>query len=164
MNWLDKYKPTSLKDFKTNLNEIKKAINWIESYKKNPTTTKKVLLILGNTGRGKTLLADMLFKEYNYNKIELNSTDIRSQKKLGEFLKKSLTYKNVVDMFNQGTKPIAILMDEIDTLCKLSDKGGFTEFLTILKQNEKYRTVKKNIADKKRCKKVKILVDDYIDL
>jgi len=165
MNWLDKYKPKYLKDFKANKSEIDKAIKWIESYKKNYKETKKVLLIIGNTGIGKTLLADLIFKEYSYKKIELNSTDVRSQKKISEFLIKSLTYKNVIDMFNDGNYPIGILLDEIDTICKLSDKGGFTEFLSILKQNEKFQTLKKNENDKKKkSKKVNILVENYIKL
>ena len=160
MNWLDKYRPKYLKDFKTNKDEIKKAINWIENYKKDFINTKKVLLIIGLTGTGKTLLADLIFKEYNYKKIELNSTDIRSQKKISEFLKKTLTYKNVVDMFNEGNAPIGVLLDEIDTICKLSDKGGFSEFLSILKMNEKYETYKKNIDLKKKTKKKNILADE----
>ena len=164
MNWLDKYKPKYLKDFKTNKDEIKKAINWIENYKKDFINTKKVLLIIGLTGTGKTLLADLIFKEYNYQKIELNSTDIRSQKKISEFLKKSLTYKNVVDMFNEGNSPIGVLLDEIDTICKLSDKGGFSEFLSILKMNDKYEIHKKNIDLKKKTKKKNILADEYIKL
>lgn len=158
MNWLERYRPSSLDEYITNELEIQKAINWIENYKKKVDGTKKVLLILGCSGVGKTLLADLIFKEYNYQKIELNSSDIRSQKKLGEFLKKSLTYKNVIDMFNEGNLPIGILMDEIDTICKLSDKGGMSEFLDILKQNEK------NETNKKKNKKVKISIEDYIKL
>jgi len=156
MSWLDKFKPKKLSDFKSNLDEIKKATTWIEEYKKNPSLSKKVLLIIGNSGVGKTCLANIILKEYNYNTIELNSSDSRSQKKISEFLIKSLTYKNVVDMFNEGKTPIAILIDEIDTICKLNDKGGFSEFLTILKQNEKFENKKKN--------KVKISVSDYIKL
>ena len=164
MNWFDKYKPKVLKDFFSNKTEIEKAINWIEKYKNDYTNTKKVLLIIGNSGTGKTLLAETLFKEYDYKKIELNSTDVRSQKKISEFLKKSLTFKNVIDMFNDGNKPIGLLIDEIDTICKLSDKGGFSEFLSILKQNDKFETLKKNINDKKKVKKTKVLIEDYIKL
>ena len=164
MNWLDKYRPISIKDFKTNELEVEKAINWIQNYKKNSLYSKKVLFIVGDTGTGKTLLADLIFKEYNYQKIELNSSDVRSQKKIGDFLKKSLTFKNVVDMFHDGNKPIGILIDEIDTISKLSDKGGVTEFLDILKLNDKFETLKKNENDKKKSKKIKILIDDYIKL
>ena len=164
MNWLDKYKPILLKNIKHNSIEVNKAIKWIESYKKDSYNTKKVLLIIGTSGIGKTLIADLLFNNYTYQKIELNSSDVRSQKKIGEFLKKSLTYKNVVDMFNEGNTPIGILLDEIDTICKLSDKGGFTEFLSIVKQNDKCQTLKKNIAEKKKVKKTKISIDDYVKL
>jgi len=86
MNWLEKYKPESVFDIKTNKDEIKKAINWIQRYKKNSNETEKVLLILGPSGIGKTLLADLLLKEFNYQKIELNSSDVRSQKKIFDFL------------------------------------------------------------------------------
>ena len=34
MNWLELYKPKYLIDLKTNINEIQKAINWIDNYKK----------------------------------------------------------------------------------------------------------------------------------
>lgn len=163
MNWLELYKPKYLVDLKTNINEIQKAIHWIDNYKKKKDVPK-VLLIMGDTGSGKTLLADLLLKEYNYQKIELNSTDVRSQKKFGDFLIKSLTYRNVVDMFYEGNAPIGLLIDEIDTISKLSDKGGFSEFLNILKQNEKFETLKKNISEKKKVKKTKILIDDYIKL
>jgi DNA polymerase III delta prime subunit len=164
MNWLDKYKPTCINDFKTNINEITKAKEWIENYKKNSTTSKKALLIIGDTGTGKTLLADVLLKEYNYQKIELNSTDVRSQKKLGEFLRKSLTYKNVVDMFFEEKLPVGILLDEIDTICNLTDKGGMSEFLDILKMNDKFEIYKKNLAEKKKMKKMKINPNEYIKL
>lgn len=154
MNWLDLHKPKKLFEIKHNKNEINKAITWIESYKKNYKETKKVLLIIGNSGIGKTLLANILLKEYLYQKIELNSTDVRSQKKINDFLIKSLTYKNVIDMFYDGNAPIGILLDEIDTICKLNDKGGFTEFLNILKQNEKCEKLKKS----------KISIENYIKL
>lgn len=164
MEWLNLHKPKYIKDYNINKSEIEKAINWIESYKKDCLNCKKVLFICGNTGIGKTVLADILLNEYNYKKIELNSTDIRSQKKFGDFLIKALTYKNVVDMFNEGASPIGILLDEIDTICKLSDKGGMTELLTILKQNDKFETLKKNSNNKKKVKKVKNIPEDYIKI
>jgi DNA polymerase III delta prime subunit len=165
MNWLNIYRPKLLENIKYNNNEISKAKNWIINYKKNSDNSKKVLLIIGPTGCGKTLLADLILSEYNYQKIELNSGDTRSQKKIGDFLKKALTYKNVIDMFNDGNKPIGILIDEIDTICKMSDKGGFSEFLNILKMNDKYEAIKQNNLDKKKKqKKIKILIEDYIKL
>jgi DNA polymerase III delta prime subunit len=164
MNWLELYKPESVYDLKTNKDEVKKAIDWIKRYKENPDETEKVLLILGPSGVGKTLLADLLFKEFNYDKIELNSSDVRSQKKISDFLKKSLTYRNIIDMFYEGKRPIGLLMDEIDTISKLSDKGGLSEFITILKMNDKHSNLKKQSLKKKKIKKIDISVADYIKL
>ena len=166
MNWLDLYKPQILKDIKTNKEAVSDCIQWIENYKKDYSKTEKVLLIIGGTGSGKTLLADLLLKEYNYQKIELNSSDVRSQKKISEFLKKSLTYRNVVDMFFEEKQPIGIFMDEIDTICKLNDKGGMAEFISLLKLNEKHEDIRQHKIEKKKGKKknIEIAVEDYIKL
>ena len=132
MNFFDKYRPNILDQYITNREQVEQAIRWINDYKNKVEDPKKVLFIIGGTGVGKTLLADLLLKEFKYDKIELNSSDVRSQKKISDFLRKSLTYRNVVDMFYGGNRPIGLLMDEIDTISKLSDKGGLSEFLNIL--------------------------------
>ena len=166
MNWLELHKPKKINDFKTNITEINKATTWINNYKNDLINTKKVLLIIGDTGCGKTTLANIILKENNYDKIELNSTDVRSQRKISDFLKKALTYRNVIDMFHEGNLPIGVLLDEIDTISNLTDKGGMTEFLDILKLNEKCNLFKKsmNINLKKKPKKSKINEDNFIKL
>jgi hypothetical protein len=147
MNILDNIKPTCLDDIEIYKDEIESMENWIKSYKDKTIPYKKALLIIGNIGTGKTVLAELLFKKYNYNKIELNSTDFRSQKKLGDFLRKTLCFKNVVDMFFEESSPIGLLMDEIDTMSH--DKGGLGEFIQILKDDEK---CSKNLANNKKIK------------
>ena len=80
MNWIESVIPKSLDDIEIYKNEIEIMENWIKDYKNKVPSCKKVLLIMGNIGTGKTLLAELLFKKYIYEKIELNSTDFRSQK------------------------------------------------------------------------------------
>ena len=152
MNWIESVIPKSLDDIEIYKNEIEIMENWIKDYKNKVPSCKKVLLIMGNIGTGKTLLAELLFKKYMYDKIELNSTDFRSQKKLSDFLRKTLCFKNVMDLFCGETKPIGLLMDEIDTMN--NDKGGLGEFIQILKEDEKCA------KDLKNNKKIK----DYINL
>jgi len=159
MQWINLYGPKKIEDCYFHKNEMKECIDWINEYKNNYNNTKKVLLIIGHTGSGKTKLGQLLLKEFNYQIIEYNSSDIRSQKKITEVIKKTLAFKNVVDMFNDNNLPVGILMDEIDTICKTGDKGGFGEFLNIIKMNEKYENYKK---DKK--KKTKVNSDEYIKL
>ena len=152
MTWIETIIPKSLDDIEIYKNEIEIMENWIKDYKNKVPTCKKVLLIIGNIGTGKTLLAELLFKKYMYNKIELNSTDFRSQKKLGDFLRKTLCFKNVMDLFCNESKPIGLLMDEIDTMN--NEKGGLNEFIQILKDDEK---CKKDINNNKKVK-------EYINL
>ena len=154
MEWIQQIKPKSIHDINIYHDEINKCIEWFNAYKENPSLVKKVLLIMGDTGVGKTLIAELLFKEFKYDKIEINSTDYRSQKKFGEFLTKTLCFKNVIDLFYNEQRPIGLLLDEIDTMCISNDKGGLSEFLSILKANEK---TAKNIEKKKK-------VDKYIKL
>ena len=161
MNWIHKYNPQNLKDFFFHKEEREECIKWFNDYKNDIKNTKKVLLIIGHTGSGKTKLAQLLLKEFNYQIIEYNSSDIRSQKKMGEAIKKTLAFRNVIDMFNDNNKPLGILMDEIDTICKTGDKGGFTEFLNIIKMSEKYEVTKKEIiSDKKKSKKVSLTLNE----
>ena len=152
MNWIESVIPKSLDDIEIYKNEIEIMENWIKDYKNKVPSCKKVLLIMGNIGTGKTLIAELLFKKYMFNKIELNSTDFRSQKKLSDFLRKTLCFKNVMDLFCGESKPIGLLMDEIDTMN--NDKGGLGEFIQILKEDEKCA---KDINNNKKVK-------EYINL
>jgi hypothetical protein len=150
--------PEHLDDVLIYKEEIQSMEAWIKDYIKDHTECKKALLIIGNIGYGKTVLAELLLKKYNFQKIELNSTDFRSQKKLSEFLRKTLCFKNVVDMFFEEKQPIGLLMDEIDTMN--SDKGGLGEFIQILKDDDK--CTKDILSNKKTKSKGKN--KEYVDL
>ena len=163
MQWINLYSPKSLDDYYFYKEEIKECIQWFEDYKKNLNETKKVLMIIGHTGSGKTKLAQLLLAHFKYQMIEYNSSDVRSQKKITEIIKKTLAYRNVVDMFNDNKQPVGILMDEIDTICKTGDKGGFSEFLNIIKMNDKYEEYIKDKDKKKKTTKI-INTDDFIKL
>lgn len=139
--WVNKYAPKTISEVVGNSSKIRTLETWIKNYKNKKPGTKKVALISGKPGIGKTTLAKLLLTEYGYTPIEFNSSDIRGAKKIRNVLKKSLTYMNIIDMFNKGTKPIGIIMDELDGLS--SDKGGMTEFLNIIKSDLSIKTRKK---------------------
>lgn len=153
MQWINLYSPTCLDDSYFYKDEIKECIKWFEDYKSNLSNTKKVLMIIGHTGSGKTKLAQLLLAHFKYQMIEYNSSDVRSQKKITEIIKKTLAYRNVIDMFYENKQPVGILMDEIDTICKTGDKGGFSEFLNIIKMNDKYEEFIKEKDKKKKTLK-----------
>ena len=149
MDLLKKVRPTSIEDVPFYRDQIEEALQWIQDFNDKKDRKKKVLLIIGDTGSGKTILAQLLFQALEYQIIELNGTNLRSQKKLGEFLHKALGFRNVIDMFHERKKPIGLIMDEIETLMHNTDKGGFNEFIQILKDYQKYE---KNIEKNKKQK------------
>ena len=59
MSFLEKYKPKTLKDIYGNKVKINKAIEWIKNFDKNE---KKLLLLSGPPGVGKTSLAHIILK------------------------------------------------------------------------------------------------------
>ena len=156
MDLLNKVKPTHLDDILFFNDQIKNCIQWLDNFKTKKDRTKKVLLLIGPIGCGKTCIAQLLFKKFDYKIIEQNASDLRSQKKIGEFLKKTLGFKNVIDLFYNEQKPIGLIMDEIECLIKNNDKGGLSEFIQIIKDNDKYE---KNILKKK---KFKININSFI--
>jgi len=129
--WTDKYKPKSLNEMIGNSMKLKMIDDWFKNFKE--PKAKKILLLSGPPGIGKTTAANLALKEYGYNIIEFNASSIRGPKNIRDIFNKVLGYKSVVDMFKGGTMPTGIVMDEIDTLCVGGDKGGMTEFLSIIK-------------------------------
>ena len=132
--WTDKYKPKTLDEIIGNSSKLNAVDNWFKSF--NEPKSKKILLLCGPPGIGKTTIANLALKKFNYNSIEFNASTIRGPKNIRDIFDKILGYKSIVDMFKQGSMPTGIIMDEIDTLCSGGDKGGMTEFLSIIKSRK----------------------------
>ena len=63
MSFLTKYIPKTIDDLFGNKFQINQAVKWIKNFK---TNEKKILLISGPPGIGKTSLAHVILKTYNY--------------------------------------------------------------------------------------------------
>ena len=89
------------------------------------------LFLYGPPGIGKTTMANLLLKKYNYDVLEFNASDTRTAKSIQESLNQIGGSHNVIDfMCNKKTK-IAIILDEIDGLSS-GDKGGMSEINNII--------------------------------
>lgn len=140
--WCDKYKPRCLDDIFGNKENISQIKTWLENFRKKTEGTKMGLFISGPPGIGKTSLSHLILLEYDYEVIEYNASDVRSQKSVKESLNKVLNSTNISIMKGNSLKSIAVIMDEVDGMSS-GDRGGVSELVTIINPNKGKRKINK---------------------
>ena len=147
--WTDKYRPKCIKDIVGNKENLKIIDKWINDFKNKVEGHKKVLLISGEPGIGKTSTAHIILRQYGYRILEHNASDIRGKKAMNIIIRQSLSYTNILDLMNGGKQPVAIILDEIDNLVNGGgEKGGMSTFLEIIKSDVDIKSRSKKIKNK----------------
>jgi len=123
MMWSEKYRPQDLTDLIGNEDARKFFVGWFEKWKKGT----KPLLLVGPPGIGKTTLANIAGKNFGYDMISLNASDVRNKKNIQEILEPVLGNQTVLG------KPM-IFVDEVDGVHGRSDYGGVEALINILKE------------------------------
>jgi len=121
----------------------------------------KHALVIGASGTGKTSSIFAIARELNYEVIELNSSDFRSKRKIGEIVGNSVRQQSLF------SRKKLILIDELEGLSGQKDRGCLSEveklidesvFPIILISNKLDRKLSRL---KKRCNLVKFSRPDY---
>jgi replication factor C large subunit len=115
MIWADKYSPKRLSDVKGNSISIELLEDFIKNFKRQ---RRKTMLIAGPTGTGKTSSVYAFAKENDYEVLELNASDFRNKANIEDFMNSAM---NQMSLF---MKPKIILIDEVDGLSGMKDRGG----------------------------------------
>ena len=123
MMWSEKYRPQNFMDLIGNEDARKFFAEWFEKWKKGT----KPLLLVGPPGIGKTTLANLAGKNFGYDMISLNASDVRNKKNIQEILQPVLGNQTVLG------KPM-IFIDEVDGVHGRSDYGGVEALINILKE------------------------------
>lgn len=130
-----KYKPDNLKDFVGNGYSIKILNKWLNDVK-NPTNKQMIAMIHGPFGIGKSLLAELILKDYNI--IECHSGNMSEKSKFFEKIEKIISSKSIDESLFDA-KPSALIIDGIDK--NLGDGVYYKRFLDLLeKYKEKLQT------------------------
>jgi DNA polymerase III delta prime subunit len=135
--WVDIYAPKSLTEYIDDNHNIEKALIWLENFRNKVKKTPAILLLTGKPGIGKTTLAHLLFKHYNYDYHEFNASEARSGKEIKDFLE-PFNKGNILSFF-EGCEDIkkGIIMDEVDGIdSRSSISDGLTTFLSMTEANK----------------------------
>jgi replication factor C subunit 1 len=76
-------------------------------------------------------MAHLILKMFEYDIIEFNASDIRTQKLVGTSLEKTLGRKNVMNLMCNKQTDMAIIMDEIDGMTT-GERSGLSELMKIM--------------------------------
>ena len=121
--WSEKHRPQIISDMVGNEESRAAIMEWFAKWKKGT----KPLLLVGPPGIGKTTMAYLLAKQFGYDMIGLNASDVRSKSRINEILTPVLGNVSVL-----GTP--MIFVDEVDGIHGRGDYGGAAALVDILKE------------------------------
>ncbi len=123
MQWVDKYKPKNISEVKFQDDAINTVKDFVENYKQQK---KKALIIYGPTGTGKTCSVYAIAAELALEIIEVNASDFRNAEQINTRL------GNAIHQHSLFSKGKVILVDEIDGLSGMKDRGGVAALAKLL--------------------------------
>lgn len=123
MMWSEKYRPKNLLEMVGNEEAKEFFVKWFGKWMKGT----KPLLLVGPPGIGKTTMATLGAKQFGYDLISMNASDVRSKQKIQEILNPILGNTSLLG------KPM-IFIDEVDGIHGRSDFGGVEALIDILKE------------------------------
>ena len=121
--WSEKHRPQIISDMIGNEKSRAAIMEWFAKWKKGT----KPLLLVGPPGIGKTTMAYLVAKQFGYDMIGLNASDVRSKSRINEILTPVLGNVSVL-----GTP--MIFVDEVDGIHGRGDYGGAAALVEILKE------------------------------
>lgn len=158
--WTEKYRARSFKDLIGDDRTHRTVLRWLKAWdsivfpglakpkvKKNNFSNepeerahRKILLLTGPPGLGKTTLAHICAKQVGYEVLEINASDERSRTVVTGRIKDAVGTENVrgVTIVEDGKvirkpgKPVCVIIDEVDGVVSGSGGGGEGGFMKAL--------------------------------
>jgi len=166
-DWTELYRPKSLKDVVGNSKAVKELKDWAVAWEAG-IPPKRVAVLIGAPGVGKTSAALALAKDFGWGVIEMNASDQRN----GEAIRNIALRGALTDTFTsegeflshrEGRRKL-IILDEADNIFGREDHGGVpaivelmakTKHPVILIVNDFYGLSRKSSAIKQKTLQIK---------
>ena len=151
MMWSEKYRPQRLIDLIGNEDARKSFVEWFKKWRKGT----KPLLLVGPPGIGKTTMANLASRDFNFDMISLNASDVRNKKNIQEILEPVLGNQTVLGQ-------AMVFIDEVDGIHGRSDYGGVEALINILKESTIPIILAANNGSSDKMKKIKKVVKTIV--
>ena len=151
MMWSEKYRPQHLIDLIGNEDARKSFVEWFKKWRKGT----KPLLLVGPPGIGKTTMANLASRDFSFDMISLNASDVRNKKNIQEILEPVLGNQTILG------QPM-IFIDEVDGIHGRSDYGGVEALINILKESTIPIILAANNGSSDKMKKIKKVVKTIV--
>lgn len=139
--WLNKYKPSTLKDFIGLHPEISSIKKWITQFKTgtfHSSLKYNGLLITGPSGIGKTTLVYNICQACEITLLEFNSSNKESITEIKTRIANMLSFRNIMSFFNKTTTISSILIDDLDSIESRRDLGSVQVKEFLLHEHTRY--------------------------
>ncbi len=115
-------------------NIIKQINDFVINFEKNKydLTIKRGVYLYGPPGIGKTFFIKDTLIKLGYDIILYDAGDIRNKCIIDTITQNNMTDTNVLSLLSKKSKPLAIIMDEIDGMNN-GDKGGINSLIKVIR-------------------------------
>ena len=145
MMWSEKHRPKTVQEMVGNEDARLASIKWLAHW----VSGSRPLILIGPPGTGKTTLVHTIARQFNYDLVEMNASDVRNKEAL---------QARIMPIFQNTTnltgKKIMLFLDEVDGISGREDTGGLDALIDLIKEP----TVPVIMAANERSLKIRKLV------
>jgi replication factor C large subunit len=134
VSWTEKYRPTTVSMLLGNEEAVTQFTSWLKEWTGTRKPKKTACLLVGPPGVGKTSLARAASTDLHYRTLEMNASDVRTQKAIDSMLGPART-SATLDSYTAGMRGNLILIDEVDGVFGREDRGGLGAILSMIDES-----------------------------